>query len=73
MARRTGAAAQCGGLERARLPNIGAQTPPFVTVWYTRDMQLGPIVVAERAVFGGDDDDPTRVIVEVYRELHLSR
>ncbi|HEU5011003.1 MAG TPA: hypothetical protein VFT66_00565 [Roseiflexaceae bacterium] len=54
-------------------PNVGAKRPPFVTVWYTHDMQLGFVVITERAVFGGDADDPTRVIVDVSRELHLSR
>jgi hypothetical protein len=52
-------------------PNVGAKRPPFVTVWYTRDTPIGPLVIAERAVFGGDADDPTRVIVEVYRDLRL--
>lgn len=49
--------------------NIGARHPPFITVWFTRDRRVGPLVLTERAVFGNLPNDPTRALVEVYREV----
>ena len=46
-------------------------TRQFVVTWYTRSIELGPLIILESAVVGGDPRDPSAVIVEVHSELHL--
>lgn len=49
--------------------NMGATRPPFFTIWFTRRSRFGPINLVQRAVLGGDPNDPQAVIVDVSREL----
>lgn len=50
-------------------PNIGARRPPFATIWLTRVRQIGPLLLTERVLFGGDANAPNRVLLDVSREL----
>jgi hypothetical protein len=51
--------------------NMGARRPPFVTIFYTRERRFGPLLVIERAVFGGNADTPNTAIVELTREVYV--
>ena len=46
-------------------------TRQFTLTWYTRTFELGPLVILESAVVGGDPRDPSAINIEVHRELHL--
>jgi hypothetical protein len=62
---------EAAGWRGRSFSNVGARRPPFVTIWYTHETVLGPIVLVERAVFGGDADAPDLAIVDVARELRF--
>lgn len=49
--------------------NMGAKRPPFVTIWYTRERSIGPLLIVERAVFGGDPDAPHTALIELTRDV----
>jgi hypothetical protein len=51
--------------------NVGARRPPFVTIWFTYETDIGPLLLNERAVFGTNPDDPNQAIVDIARELRL--